>query len=482
MSAGCLLDPVLKSFEKHASRPAVIDQSGVAATYAELDEQSRRFAALFEQEGVTPGDRVGMPRAKSIDTIAAFIGALRIGAAFVPVDPNAPVIRNNHIFDDCAVAFRCDATVNVSHSAPVPSDHVHDQEAGDLAYILYTSGSTGMPKGVPISHLNSASFVQWCVETLKPTAGDVFSSHASFHFDLSVLDLWVPLWTGGTVAIVPEDVGQDPRRLPEFIEERAITNWYSVPSILGLMVEFGGLETHSFPDLKTVCFAGEVFPLPLLRRLRNILPDVRLLNLYGPTETNVCTWYEVPTVIDESRSEAMPIGTACAHCEVALFDDANNRVTAVGEVGRILAAGDPVMSGYWGKDPSTTESLLVIDDVNWYDTGDLGAYDEDGMIAFRGRRDRMVKRHGYRIELGEIEAGLNRHELVQESAAWALEKDGRIEIHAAVAGAQVPGVIQLKLHCASELPAWMSPDRFHVFEALPRTSTGKIDYTDLISR
>ena len=478
MDDSSLIAPVLVAFREHASRTAVIDRSGRTATYGELDRRSLEFAGLFAANGVRAGDRVGVPMAKSIDTIAAFIGAMRLGAGFVPVDHSAPSVRNEHIFDDCSVALRCDESCQPDGSSDPDAVTVGPD---DLAYILYTSGSTGMPKGVPLTHRNAASFVSWCVRTLRPEADDVFSSHASFHFDLSVLDLWVPLWTGGTIALVPEDVGQDPRRLPGFIAERGITNWYSVPSILGLMVEFGALDQHDLGRLRTVCFAGEVFPLPPLRRLREALPDVRLLNLYGPTETNVCTWYEVPERIESGRTDPMPIGSACDHCTVGLFDDANRPVVARGEVARILARGAPVMDGYWGRDPEATPSLVMIDGERWYDTGDLGAWDDAGMILFRGRRDRMVKRHGYRIELGEIEAGLDRHADIQEAAVWATEQAGRVVIHAAVVpqGDAELGVIQLKLHCASALPAWMSPDRFQVLPVLPRTSTGKIDYVGL---
>jgi amino acid adenylation domain-containing protein len=478
-----LIAPVIESFARHADRTAIVDADGRTVTYGELETLSAGFAARFQDAGVRDGDRVGVCRPKSIETVAAFIGALRIGAAFVPVDHAAPVHRNEHIFNDCDVALHCDESLLPLEGSGSGAEVATDPDR--LAYILYTSGSTGLPKGVPLTHRNAASFVDWCVRTLKPRVGDVFSSHASFHFDLSVLDLWVPLWTGGSIAITPADVAQDPRRLPNFIVERGITNWYSVPSILALMVEFGRLEDLAFDRLRTICFAGEVFPLPMLRRLRKQLPEVRLLNLYGPTETNVCTWYEVPDRIDSDRTDPMPIGTACDHCDVALFDDAGQRVDESGQVARILARGAPVMNGYWGRVPEETPSLLTIDGQDWYDTGDLGEWDQgredERQIVFRGRRDRMVKRHGYRIELGEVEAGLDRHPDVQESAVWSGEIEGRVVIHAAVVprdGASL-GVIPLKLHCAAALLSWMSPDRFQIMDALPRTSTGKVDYVAL---
>ena len=185
----------------------------------------------------------------------------------------------------------------------------------DLAYILYTSGSTGKPKGVMLSHENAISFVDWCSEVFAPQSRDRFSSHAPFHFDLSILDIHVPLKHGATLVLIGEDIGKDPVRLAPVIAEEKITCWYSAPSILSLLAQFGNLSRHDYSALRLVLFAGEVFPVKHLRTLTTLLPRPTYFNLYGPTETNVCTFYEVPLPISQERSVPFPIGKVCSHLQ-----------------------------------------------------------------------------------------------------------------------------------------------------------------------
>lgn len=494
-SSRTLVELVAAAVAAHGDRAAVVDVDGAETTYATLDRLADRFAAALVASGVRPGDRVGVCRWKSVDTIAALLGIMRAGAAYVPVDPASPPERNRTIFEDGGVAAIVldDRTADgVPGLAGVPrivgrpdGDDVVFTPAtspvpDDLAYILYTSGSTGRPKGVCLEHRHATSFVDWCIRTFQCGPEDRCSSHAPFHFDLSILDLWMTLASGAAVCLIEESLAKDPRGLAQFVEDRAISIWYSVPSILGLMATAGRLAEHRHERLRVVCFAGEVFPLPGLRAVRAAWPEPAFWNLYGPTETNVCTAYRLPDEIDASRTEPFPIGPPCDHCEVRLVDDAGADV-GIGEVGRLVCRGGPVMRTYWGRDPEDIEAFVEIDGDRWYDTGDLGAADADGIIQFHGRRDRMVKRHGYRIELGEIEAGLDRCDDLVEAAVWATHEEGVTTIHAAVAGRpdRRVSVIGLRSHCARALPPYMTPDRFHLVEALPRTSTGKIDYQAL---
>jgi amino acid adenylation domain-containing protein len=483
-----------RSIRDHPDRPAVVGPDGTIASYADLDARVRRFVVALQDAGVRRGDRVGVCRWKAIDTVAGFIAIMRCGAAYVPVDPASPPARNRAIFEDCDVraillddrtAASIEGVPNAARIVGLPEVAGSPAEPEsptpeELAYILYTSGSTGRPKGVCLEHRHATTFVDWCVRTFECGPDDRCSSHAPFHFDLSILDLWMPLAAGGSVALVEESLAKDPRGLPGFIAERGITIWYSVPSILGLMAVHGRLDEHPHDRLRIVCFAGEVFPLPGLRALRAAWPTPDFWNLYGPTETNVCTAFRLPPVIDETRTEPFPIGSACDHCEIRLVDDAGRDV-AHGETGRIVCRGGPVMRTYWGRTPEEIESFVELDGARWYDTGDLGSIDDAGDIVFHGRRDRMVKRHGYRIELGEIEAGLDRCDGLAECAVWATSDAGATIIHAAVV--PEPGgtlsIIGLRGHCGRALPPYMSPDRFHVLDALPRTSTGKIDYRGL---
>jgi amino acid adenylation domain-containing protein len=377
-----------------------------------------------------------------------------------------------------ALAAALDAEA-VADPAPVARNAA--PAADDPAYILYTSGSTGTPKGVTLSHRHAAAFVDWCGEALDPTEADRFSSHAPFHFDLSILDLHVPMKHGATVVLFGEDVGKEPARLAPAIASKRITMWYSTPSILSLLVQYGHLENHDWSALRVVNFAGEVFPVKHLRALQAHWPRPRYLNLYGPTETNVVTWFEVPGIVPEERTEPYPIGRACSHCRTRVVDEEGVDVGR-GEEGELLVAGPAVLLEYWNR-PELTRKAFFVDAAGerWYRTGDLVIEAPDGNYAFNGRRDRMVKRRGYRVELGEIEAGLYRHASVKEAAAIARkDADGGVRIQAFVhCPDEPPSIIALKRHCADVLPAYMIPDLITPSGPLPKTSTDKIDYQRL---
>jgi amino acid adenylation domain-containing protein len=352
----------------------------------------------------------------------------------------------------------------------------------DLAYILYTSGSTGHPKGVMLSHRNAVSFVDWCSDALVPRADDRFSSHAPFHFDLSILDLYVPLKHGATLILFDEMTGKEPVGLASAIADKRITVWYSTPSVLSLLAQYGKLDRHAYGALRTVVFAGEVFPVKYLRLLKSLWPSPRYFNLYGPTETNVCTFFELPAEVAEDRREPYPIGQACSHCRTTVVNE-HGHVVPAGQEGELLVAGPSVMQGYWRLPERTSQAFHVdAEGQRWYRTGDIVIDDGQGVYRYVGRRDRMVKRRGYRIELGEIEAGLYRHPAVREAAALALTGGGgEVQIGAFLScrDDDRPSIVALKRFCAENLPLSMVPDRFYFLERLPQTSTDKIDYQRL---
>ena len=502
-----------------ADRPAVEDPAaGRSISYGELRALSDRLRDRLLHLGVRPGDRVGFCLEKSIDSIASIFGIMKTGAAYVPTDATAPMSRSATIFDDCKVAAlitdsgrstelaaelaelghrphllvlepgegdlplaRCLDELDASD--PAPSGATVECAPEDLAYILYTSGSTGRPKGVILTHENGKSYVDWCSGVFEPTADDRFSSHAPLHFDLSILDVYVPLQNGGTLVLVSEKLGKDPIRLAPFIEEQRLTCWYSTPSILSLLPQYGKLEERDLSALRIINFAGEVFPVKHLRALHEKLPHPRYFNLYGPTETNVCTYYELPREIPEERTEPFPIGKTCSHCECIVIDQ-DGEIVASGEEGELCCAGAPVTQGYWNLPERTAEAFHTdAEGRAWYRTGDLVIEDDNGDYIFMGRRDRMIKKRGYRIELGEIEACLYQQPDIDEAAVVAATKDGNILVTAflTLAGEKKPGVIALKSFCSERIPAYMIPDRFVVQERLPRTSTDKVDYQSLLA-
>ncbi len=503
-----LEDLLAASAALHGDRTAVVDPGGATIRYHDLEEQASQVSARLRGLGVGPGDRVGLHAPKSIGVVASLFGILKTGATYVPVDPLAPARRNLDIVTDCSVSaiitdttrrdrLREESGLELKSLAELdeltpwtpglsilegPVAEKQPAPVRDLAYILYTSGSTGKPKGVMHSHASALSFVEWCRRELAPTSNDIFSSHAPFHFDLSILDLYVPLQEGATLVLIGEELGKQPLNLARLFSEHRLSVWYSTPSILRLLMEYGKIDREDCSSLRLVLFAGEVFPMKHLRALKELWPHPRYYNLYGPTETNVCTFYEVPTQLPADDSESLPIGSASSDDELRIVDLDGSEV-AKGSEGELLVSGGSVMKGYWNR-PEQTGRVFVTDadGVSWYRTGDVVLDPGDGVLRFLGRRDRMVKRRGYRVELGEIESALYRHPKVTEAAAIACpdpESGVLIKAFLSWSGDGAPSLIELKQFCASNLPLYMVPDRFKVLPALPKTSTDKIDYQTL---
>lgn len=227
----------------------------------------------------------------------------------------------------------------------------------DLAYILYTSGSTGTPKGVMISHRASLTFVNWSYECFQVQARDRVSNHAPLHFDLSIFDIFTTIKAGATVILVPPELSVFPRNLAKFIEQQQITIWYSVPFVLRQLVVYGNLQQTQLPHLHTVLFAGEVFPIKYLRQLMELIPQAKYYNLYGPTETNVCTYYPVQEIPGE-LVQSLPLGKACANTEIFAVNE-NQEITQPGEIGELYVRGSSLMKGYWGMPEKTRGSLIL---------------------------------------------------------------------------------------------------------------------------
>ncbi len=467
------LDQLVRAAARRDPDAVAVRCAGRQLTYGELDGLAAGYARRLHALGVGRGERVVVFADKSAETVAAFQAVLRLGAAYVPVDASVPAQRAAFVARDCgAVAIVTDAQERAAALAPCGMATLRlDEPAGPdgagapargpadasaLAFILYTSGSTGQPKGVRISHSNALAFVDWAVAELQAGADDVFANNASFGFDLSVLDLYGAFAVGGTVAIVPPGMGRTPRALAELLRDGAITIWYSVPSTLMLMLREGGLTEAPAPAcLRAVIFAGEPFPIEHVRRLRR-WTSARLLNLYGPTETNVCTYHEV-TDADLERDAPVPIGRAASGDELL--------IAGGGDVGELHVSGPSVMLGYEGHPPQRGP----------YATGDIVRRRPDGALDFVGRRDHQVKVRGHRIELGDVESAIGALPAVEEVVVTVAGVAVDARLVAFVAGDPPPGSIAVRRACAERLPAWMVVDEVVPVDALPRTPNGKVD-------
>ena len=524
-----LLQHILTDSAARASQRPAVAVGERTLTYAELDKLSNQVARALLAQGVAPGDRVGILAPKSAAAVVGLFGVLKAGACYVPLDPKSPAGRLAAIMTDSGITVvladqataqqaaamassvpRLRAVIvtgphwgreatagpesgTASHGpAVVPWEAVlaeRDEALAadraietDLAYILYTSGSTGTPKGVMISHRASLTFVEWAAACAGLGEQDRVCSPAPLHFDLSVFDIFAACKAAACMVVVPEMTSMFPARLAEWMARERISVWYSVPSMLTMLVTYGNLQGFDLSSLRAIIFAGEVFPVKHLTRLMAELPDARYLNWYGPTETNVCTWYEVSPRSAELTAP-IPIGRACANTDVFAVTSDGRRVSKPGEEGELYVRGSGLMHGYWGQQEKTSQVVArnpfqAAYDEPAYRTGDLVTVDDEGNYVFLGRRDGMVKTRGYRVELGEVEAALYAHPAIREAVVLPVPDELLGSRLRAVICADGPGGLtreQVLDHCRRRLPAYMVPDVVEFCEVLPRTSTGKVD-------
>lgn len=506
---------------QQAARPALVGERTV--TYGELQASVASVACGLLGAGAAVGDRVAIWMDKRPRYAEAVLGTLQAGCAYVPLDGGQPADRVRTILADCEpVALFTDShhwerladqalpasirTIVVCHgtaAAPRPAPAAADGgrvppqtwegfaagaarhvvflpalDRDDLASILYTSGSTGTPKGVRITYRNLANFIRWARAELLVGPDDVFANHASFNFDLSTFDLFTALSAGARLWIVADDQARDAGALAAGIREHGVTVWYSVPSVLHLLTASGALTPETARGLRYVLFAGEVFPIRQLRALAELLPPAtELYNLYGPTETNVCTYHRVRPE-DLGREEPVPIGRPVTGARVSVVDEDGRVLDDPDAVGELVVEGDCVTPGYWGRE---SEPAAAHHWKGRHATGDLVSY-ERGDLVYRGRRDRMVKLSGYRVELGEIEAAVLRHPGIA-SAAVVVDTRGperRIALYYTPRdGGRGPALIEIKRHCARYLPRYMLPQTATRLDELPRNANGKTDYRRL---
>jgi amino acid adenylation domain-containing protein len=517
---------------RRPQRPAVASGNGLL-TYQELDRLSNKVAWALLRLGVAPGDRVGVLAPKSAASVVGIYGVLKAGACYVPLDPKAPAGRLSYVVQDSGttVIVADEATtpqaatlldsvpgLRIVVVASVPNRPGHEETAvapasdargaamlpwtavaaepaepmteeraieTDLAYILYTSGSTGTPKGVMISHRNSLTFVEWAAAAAGLSEQDRVCSPAPLHFDLSVFDIFAACQAAACLAVLPDGAAIFPVSIAEWLESEQVSVWYSVPSVLTLLACYGNLRRFDLSRLRMVIFAGEVFPPKYLARLMEELPHPRYLNWYGPTETNVITAFEVPA--GGVDAGPVPIGKACANTEVFAITSEGRRVSRTGEEGELYVRGPSLMRGYWRQPARTRESLVSSPFRNSchelvYRTGDLVTLEPAGNYVYLGRRDSMVKIRGCRVELGEVETALYRHPAISEAAVLPMADEllgSRLRAVVAVNGSGDLTRDAVLGHCRQWLPAYMVPDVIEFREALPRTSTGKVDRAGL---
>ena len=483
-----LHDLLKQSVQLHSDHTALICNDKIIS-YKNLSELSCTLQNTLSLMGVKKGDRVAIYSEKSITFVASIFGILNCDSAYIPIDASAPIDRNKFIINDCEISALIIEKKYVEYFENEFEIHTTFEELfilknknrnlkkspEDLAYILYTSGSTGNPKGVMYSHSGAMSFVNWCNSTFKLKQSDCFSSHAPFHFDLSIFDVFVCIKKSASLVIITENVARQPMLLSKLISELKISVWYSTPTILNLILEYGKLEKNDFSNLKLILFAGEVYPLQQFLKLYNKVPHAIYYNLYGPTESTVCCFYKISNM--QSLVEHIPIGKVCEHYISKITEDKTE--------GELLISGNALMIGYWNMDSLTHQKIIFENNKKWYKTGDIVSIDSENNYIFKGRVDRMIKRNGYRIELDEIEKTLLKQKDIISCAVISKQTEqntSKIVSYIITENLKLNSIIEMKSMCMKLLPIYMIPDDFIFVNSLPITSSNKIDYQKLIKQ
>lgn len=464
-----LLNAIIQQCHKTPDKIALQDTES-RLSYAELEQRLRHLSTLF-----TPGQRIAVAMDRGVDAASTILAIVYAGACYIPLDIKNPATRLRYILEDA----RPTAVIGPSNKPdwlpdnitwhpfqiPTRQQDIYPAKPESIAAILYTSGSTGHPKGVALSHRAMLNFADWAGDTFALSPADKVASLAPFHFDLSVFDLFASLSRGATVNFIPQTLTLSPSRLSQWLAEHAISTWYTVPSLLAFLTLKGDLANTSLPQLRQILFAGEVFPTATLKTLTDLLPQTAFYNLYGPTETNVCCYWPV----DRTRltdNHPIPIGIAAAGADLKIAPDS----------GELWVKSANNFSGYWQQGKLHAPEFKA----GYYPTGDKVSLNTCGEYNYHGRLDRMLKCAGFRVEPAEIEAALLAHPHVAQCAVTGLADPtaGQRPAAALVLSQNTP-LAEIIQPLRKRLPAYMLPSQIKIIDRLPTLNTGKIDYSAL---
>ncbi|WP_051406967.1 non-ribosomal peptide synthetase [Nocardia sp. CNY236] len=490
-----LHEPVLAAARRHADRVAVVDSAG-GHTYRELAERAGAFAAALTGAGLAPGDIVAVELDKGFDQIAAVLGALVAGGAYLPLDRGNPQVRRDRILIDSGACFVLgaraagevpDSVVYLGAdavAAAAPIQPVTWREPDQLAYVIYTSGSTGTPKGVMVSHRAAANTVADICERFAVTAEDRVLGLANLGFDLSVYDIVGALGVGATLVLPDPARRGDPGHWVELVEHYGITVWNSVPAQLQMVSHYlssnPGIELSS---LRLALLSGDWIPVTLPDEIRSRIPGLRLISLGGATEAAIWSIHYPIEDVDPAAT-SIPYGFPLRNQTFHVYDqELRDRPDWV--PGELYIGGIGVALGY-RNDPERTEQRFPrhpVTGATLYRTGDYGRYLPSGAIEFLGREDDQIKIRGHRIELAEVEAAVLSHPAVSGAVVLV---DGtetvRRRLVAFVAVTEPVDELGLAGYLRDLLPGYMCPSEIHSLEAIPVTANGKVDRAALATR
>ncbi|EAK2873654.1 amino acid adenylation domain-containing protein [Campylobacter upsaliensis] len=494
----CHIDDFLqKSVKKFPHKTLFKEMGGVSITYKEFDDLSQKVATkllnTLAKEPIQSPILIILP--KSINTLISFFGVAKSGNFYTLLDEKMPLERIEKIISVLKPkAFITSKSLNLKLDLPTLytedfESYERDEEAlakarlrhidTNLLYVFFTSGSTGLPKGVSISHKSVIDYAFWVSEEFELDENEIIANQAPLYFDNSILDIFPTIKEGGSVHLVPNSLFAFPLKVLEYLENEGVNTIFWVPSVLIYFANTQALEKFKLEKLKKVLFCGEIMPNKQLNYWRTHLPHTLFANLYGPTEiTDVCCFYKVDREFKDD--ELLPIGKACKNTELLVFDENKNFINEAGKKGELFVRGTSLSLGYY-NDIEKTKAAFIQNPLHHnyldllYKTGDIVAYNEFGELLCYGRIDNQIKFKGHRIELGEIEAVLNSHEKIKNSAC--IFKDDKL-----IAFYESEEELDLKGFCKQKLPPYMIASSFVRVEKFALNANGKIDRKILSER
>lgn len=494
---------------KHSKLPALKISHDNIVSFGEIEALSNKIANYLGKNGVAINNVVVIFNDKSYLSYALMIACLKIGAIYSNLDPESPTERLSKMLETCSptAIFYTPSEISKQKIINASKENknclydysslkvnneidtcdqstpnaVNNVTGTNPAYIMFTSGSTGFPKGVLISHSSIINFIGWAKSVYNIESKDVFTNINPMHFDNSVFDFYSSLFNGAAMIPVSKELTRIPRRLLDFLNKISPTIWFSVPSMLAYVLNMRSLKMSDLPSLRIVTFGGEGFPKNLLRKLWEFWGNrVQFINVYGPTEcTCICSSYIVDHN-DIQSDKLLPLGTIAPNF-LAYVVDTNGNVVNDNSVGELYIGGPNVGIGYYNDLEKTDEKFISSPFIKThneklYKSGDLVTKNSDGIIEFIGRYDNQIKRMGYRIELEEIENALNSIPTIKECAVIYKDVENSPgEIIACINGHRE----EYQSFLIEHLPSYMIPDKFLYFEALPKNQNGKIDRIEL---
>ncbi len=464
------------------SRPAHVSAKDVL-TYGQLQQRSDQFASHLLRALPSDKSAVAILGHKQSEMLVGFLGSLKAGHPYVPLDSSLPASRVQAILQAAGASlFSVEQIREVCSRIPAATGfEPRWPSREDIWYVIFTSGSTGEPKGVMITRDSLESFVSWTLDEQRFTASsEVFLNQAPFSFDLSVMDLYSSLVTGGTLFSLTQELLAEPRRLYESLGSSGITVWVSTPSFARLCLMQPTFGEAMLPDVRKFWFCGETLAPEVAAELLRRFPRAEVWNTYGPTEATVATTSVMVTNAVLDRYNPLPVGRAKPGSTLMIQDDAGHLLEP-GSRGEIVIAGPNVSLGYINRPDLTARAFFEHEGHRAYRTGDAGHWDGD-LLFFDGRLDFQIKLHGYRIELGDIEANIHKLQNVQDAVVLPVMRDDRPEYLVAFAIMRSMGLStefelsqQLRGELGARLPDYMIPRRFVFVREFPITPNGKVD-------